>query len=353
MILILCLVKKNNIIMKRSEFLKKFGLAGVAVVSVPSIGVAIDDSRDEPSNENLLNCTEAPSETAGPYPLPNSVDTSGVFRSDITENQTGIPLDLTITVTDTEGNCDPVSNLRVDIWHCNKRGYYSAYSGQPGIDGTVNTTGEVWLRGIQMTDSNGEVNFQTIYPGWYIPRATHIHVQIFDAEDNLLKTTQLAFPDSINSTVNSYYSTSGQNQHTNSNDMVFSDSYAEQMLTVSGDTTNGYTASGNIAINAADLGISEVEGFSGGQISGLKCLPNPVKEDAYIAFKLVQASEVSFALIDISGKIIKEFDAGNLNAGQQALELNIANLEGGMYLLRLQVSNHSGSYSQTVKILKK
>jgi hypothetical protein len=35
-----------------------------------------------------------------------------------------------------------------------------------------------FLRGIQLTNHSGVVEFRTIYPGWYIGRATHIHVKV-------------------------------------------------------------------------------------------------------------------------------------------------------------------------------
>jgi protocatechuate 3,4-dioxygenase beta subunit len=56
----------------------------------------------------------------------------------------------------------------------NAEGHYSEYA-QPGYNGT----GQTFLRGLQTTDTSGRVTFRTIYPGWYMGRATHIHVEIF------------------------------------------------------------------------------------------------------------------------------------------------------------------------------
>src|SRR5258705_4715165 len=41
-----------------------------------------------------------------------------------------------------------------------------------------NTVGQTFLRGHQITDSNGAVTFKTIIPGWYSGRTVHIHVMI-------------------------------------------------------------------------------------------------------------------------------------------------------------------------------
>jgi protocatechuate 3,4-dioxygenase beta subunit len=35
-----------------------------------------------------------------------------------------------------------------------------------------------FLRGVQLTDTDGMVEFSTIYPGWYVSRDVHIHVRV-------------------------------------------------------------------------------------------------------------------------------------------------------------------------------
>ena len=51
-----------------------------------------------------------------------------------------------------------MSNVRVNIWHCDKDGNYSGYGSETGL---------TYLRGYQIADENGEVEFITIFPGWY------------------------------------------------------------------------------------------------------------------------------------------------------------------------------------------
>lgn len=105
------------------------------------------------------------------------------------------------------------------------------------------------LRGIQVSDSNGQVKFTTIYPGWYTGRVTHIHLEIF--VNSVLKlTTQLAFPDAITTAVynSSLYSAHGQNTLTNETDSILEDSYESELVTISGDTTNGYAATFMIGV---------------------------------------------------------------------------------------------------------
>ena len=50
------------------------------------------------------------------------------------------------------------------------------------------------------TDTNGQVRFTTIYPGFYQGRAVHIHVKIHPTKTSQV-TTQLYFPDELSRTV--------------------------------------------------------------------------------------------------------------------------------------------------------
>src|SRR5207253_77450 len=112
-------------------------------------------------------------------------------RRDVREGRDGLPLTLVLTVVNTKSNCAPLTGAAVEIWQCDAGGHYSEYS-QPGYNGT----GQTFLRGLQVTDANGQVTFQTIYPGWYAGRATHIHVEVF-VNGSTVKTTQVAFPEDV------------------------------------------------------------------------------------------------------------------------------------------------------------
>lgn len=184
-------------------------------------------------------CVVTPSETVGPYP-----SLTDLFRSDIREGKSGLPVTLTITVVNTNNACAAVPNANVEIWQCDAEGHYSQYS-QQGYDGRSQT----FLRGIQTTDSNGRVTFTTVYPGWYQGRATHIHVEV-TVNGASVKVTQIAFPDATTAAVygTGVYAARGQNPTSNSRDNIFADSIASELATVSGDTTNGYTATFAIGI---------------------------------------------------------------------------------------------------------
>src|SRR5215831_6040983 len=86
-----------------------------------------------------------PQQTEGPYfvdGMPNRSD----IRSDPSDAtmQQGIPLHLIIHVFDVDnGSCIPVRGAKVDIWHANPHGIYSAIN-------DLGTTGKDFLRGYQI-----------------------------------------------------------------------------------------------------------------------------------------------------------------------------------------------------------
>lgn len=68
--------------------------------------------------------------------------------------------------------CEPVSAIMADIWHCNTTGFYSGIDVSEG-EGGLNTT---FLRGVQASDVEGVAAFDTLFPGHYAGRITHLHV---------------------------------------------------------------------------------------------------------------------------------------------------------------------------------
>lgn len=112
------------------------------------------------------SCILTPENTDGPYYV-----TGELVRKNVTEGQPGIPLYLEVQYVDI-ATCEPIPEIYVDIWNCNSTGYYS------GIVATGNDVGwdTTFLRGIQATDSDGVVSFETIFPGHYEGRAIHTHL---------------------------------------------------------------------------------------------------------------------------------------------------------------------------------
>ena len=205
---------------------------------------------------------EVPDETGGPYPGDGSngvnvLDDSGIVRSDIrssfgssTTVAEGVPLTIALTVRDAATGAALVGK-GVYLWHCDREGRYSLYSG--GVED------ENYLRGVQETDSSGTVSFTSIYPACYSGRWPHIHFEVYDdvatavASGPIVKTSQIALPDEANALV---YATSGYEQSVRNasqislqSDNVFGDDGGiHQIATMAGSVSAGYTASLTIGV---------------------------------------------------------------------------------------------------------
>ena len=220
------------------------GCSSSSSPTAPSTGATTTTTTGGTTN---ATCAVAATETEGPYPdRLGMINNSAFFRRDVTEGRPGLALTLALTVVNTNNSCAPLSNASVEIWQCDASGNYSEYA-QPGYDGT----GQTFLRGLQVTDANGQVTFQTIYPGWYMGRATHIHVQVF-RNGSVVKTTQIAFAESVSAAVyaTGVYAPKGQNPTSNAGDMVFSDGTSTELATLTGAPSTGYTATLTIGVPA-------------------------------------------------------------------------------------------------------
>jgi protocatechuate 3,4-dioxygenase beta subunit len=98
------------------------------------------------------------------------------------------------------------------------------------------------------------VTFQTIYPGWYAGRITHIHFQVYltTLSGTASATSQLAFPPDITTAVyaSSLYAARGQNTSVTSfaADNVFSDGTQYQLATVTGTIAGGLGAALTVGV---------------------------------------------------------------------------------------------------------
>ena len=197
-------------------------------------------------------CAVTNSETAGPFPTNNPED---LERVDITGDRTGVDLAINIVVRDVNNSCAVLQDAIVDIWHCDAAGNYSEYGGS-GMQST-NYQSYHFLRGRQISDADGVVKFQSIFPGWYNGRSTHIHVHIYNATGTSLLVTQIAFPEGDDSAVvevnaaSDYGYTKGMSGYTyNANDNVFGDGVANELATISGSVSEGYTLDHIINVRA-------------------------------------------------------------------------------------------------------
>jgi protocatechuate 3,4-dioxygenase beta subunit len=175
------------------------------------------------SSAKNLACIVKPQQTEGPYFVEEKFN-----RSDIRANtadksiQPGTELRLTLQVSQVTGNsCKPLAGVIVDIWHCNAEGIYSGV-----LDRSFDTRGKNFLRGSQISDSNGIVQFVTIYPGWYDGRTVHIHFKIrsnSSSQKSYEFTSQLYFDDSLTDRVyaQGIYAARGERTLRNDRDGIY------------------------------------------------------------------------------------------------------------------------------------
>ncbi|MFM7858667.1 MAG: intradiol ring-cleavage dioxygenase [Flammeovirgaceae bacterium] len=232
--------------MRRDDFIKKLSAFSLAPIFI----ACKDESVSPTTSTNSGSCVNTASETAGPFPTKSP---SNLVMADIRADRTGVNLSVKITIQNKSNNCAPLAGVVVDIWHCDKDGYYSQYGGT-GMQ-TVDYTNVNFLRGRQTTDANGQVGFLTIFPGWYTGRATHIHVHVYTATGTSLLVTQIAFPEGTNSATNlvnasteNGYTKGMTGYTTNANDNVFSDGAATELSSVTGSIANGFELTHTIVI---------------------------------------------------------------------------------------------------------
>lgn len=181
-------------------------------------GTAAASSATPPATTAVtaVDCVLVPEMTEGPYYL--DLD---LVRSDITEDRVGALLALTIVVADVNG-CSPIQDAAVDLWHCDAEGVYSGFVAASTGQGS-GTDDSIFLRGTQMTNGNGQVTFQTLYPGWYRGRTVHIHMKVH-VGGNQIHTTQLFFDDDFTDQVyeaNEPYAARNNRDLLNSDDGIY------------------------------------------------------------------------------------------------------------------------------------
>ncbi|MFZ6050376.1 T9SS type A sorting domain-containing protein [Halocola ammonii] len=89
--------------------------------------------------------------------------------------------------------------------------------------------------------------------------------------------------------------------------------------------------------------VSTQNGFHMGQNH-----PNPAVETTKIPFNLDQASEVRFEVYDITGKLVKTIDEGQVAAGNQFIQMDVNGLDAGIYSYTMIVD---GKFTSTKKMV--
>ncbi|HRH37212.1 MAG TPA: hypothetical protein PK760_02635 [Flavobacteriales bacterium] len=337
--------------MDRKDFLKLSGAAGIlTMIPGASHGHPLD-AHDEPAPMPMPGggCALIPQETAGPYPLDLSGN-STYFRSDMREDRPGVDHRFRLRIIGL-ANCIGMPNCRVDAWHCDVDGYYSGYTVNAHL-GSQNNTSARWLRGIQMTDANGEVEFLTKFPGWYPGRTCHIHFQVFIGS-MLTATSQFTYPIAEkNALLTSVapYTTWGADPLDYTSDGIFSDGYALQIATLTfNNNTQEYESFLEVTINGTgSTGLARLEPETGGQFKLGQNFPNPYEGSATIPFTLTNGGDVMLELFDVEGRRAATILRKGLGAGEHSIRIepSTLNIASANYLYQLSVTNANGTFRQ-------
>lgn len=160
-----------------------------------SPGFDADDARPDARD---LACTTRNQQIVGPYPAANVQLNRSDIRSDPGDNnlvKPGVPLRVVIRVGTRKGaDCLPMRGAVVNAWQCDAAGQYASYA-------SLGTAMNQFLRGYQVTDGSGVVEFTTIYPGSYPGRSVHTHFSVRMNPSILFPdgafVGQLYFPDAV------------------------------------------------------------------------------------------------------------------------------------------------------------
>jgi protocatechuate 3,4-dioxygenase beta subunit len=167
--------------------------------TTPVTQKAMDDMFRQLMMKGNTTCVRTEDAPEGPFYYESSA-----LRRAIAEGHAGVPLRLGVNVSTLTipSGCSPLVGAIVDVWQADAEGMYSNVGSDVQVKDTV---GQTFLRGHQVTDQNGRVEFDTIVPGWELvsmiepvhvgPRTPHIHVRVF--YERQIATTQLFLPDDL------------------------------------------------------------------------------------------------------------------------------------------------------------
>lgn len=222
----------------RREVFRVFGAAGLALLGGCGDHSSTTDTSSSSSTSGTsgsggssagattsgnLNVIATPELTEGPFFVDEKLERSDLIAGSARSSVSGgLPFELALGVYSlATGSPVAISGAQVDVWHADAVGAYSDVAS--GSVQSEDTRGENWLRGYQLSDASGQVAFDTIYPGWYVGRAIHIHFKVRIAAPAREFTSQLFFDPALNDAVmaTAAYSGRGARSVRNSNDSIY------------------------------------------------------------------------------------------------------------------------------------
>jgi protocatechuate 3,4-dioxygenase beta subunit len=234
-------------ILSRRELIALLGAAGAgALVGAP--GLTRLDAQ-------VPGCVVVPAQMEGPYFVDARLNRSDI-RTDPSDQAVspGVPLRVAFRVSQVSaaGACGPLAGALVDLWQCDALGVYSDFA---DTTAKFDARGKKFLRGYQVTDAKGLVEFTTIYPGWYPGRAVHLHFKVRTNPNGPRGTdftSQLYFDEAVTDRVHarSPYASKGRRTTRNEADGIFKSGGRQLMLKLT-ENANDVAGTFDLAVKLA------------------------------------------------------------------------------------------------------
>ena len=289
--------------MNRKEFIWKTGAAMLALTLPVRNTYAFEKGAAGTSG----TCLPTTADILGPYYRANAP-----FRTALlTPGDPGTPLNYRGTILDED--CNPLANATVDVWQADANASYDQ------------TTPDFRYRGRFETSSDGQYQFESVMPGWYLNgsqyRPAHIHFRVTKPGFQEL-ITQLYFQ---------------------GDPYIAADPWAAdpdaQLRIVPVNLVGGVdVAVFDITLKANATGINEVQ-----ERSPVTAYPNPAF--SFVLFSTSDAAILSIETFNTGGQLV----ARAYHLKSKEYRLDITSLGGGIYFSRIQTA--TGIYVH--KVLKR
>lgn len=338
----------------RKQFIKT---AGLGLIGGPFIFNGV--SKLAAANPVPYDCVLVPAQTGGPFYIDPEFE-----RSDIRESLPGLPMKLKIKVMGVK-NCLPIPNAVVNIWHCNQEGVYSTFG--KVYNNPKDASKETWLRGYQMTNAQGECEFLTNFPGWYIGRATHIHFDIHlgflpggpingRADKTSTFKSQMYVPDDLRAKVyndiESY--TLGDNPKDNADDLILNGASGLLLDFDESDYPNSLEATFCVAIDREGVPEDTPDPQGKDYFLLAQNTPNPFKSKTEFSFEVFAPGKLSLSIYNSKFELKEQLLDQTFDVGQHTLSFNPdtnRKLRPGVYEFHLVFENDAGRFRQKRKMV--
>ncbi|WP_291130916.1 T9SS-dependent choice-of-anchor J family protein [Flavobacterium sp. UBA7682] len=104
----------------------------------------------------------------------------------------------------------------------------------------------------------------------------------------------------------------------------------------------------NVKLGSSAGATSIKENYVG--VNDVEVYPNPAKEMATTKFSLIEKSNVSIEIIDMSGKVIKTIENKSFNAGTYEIPTSVSELASGLYMIK--IATDFGTTTERLSVVK-